>query len=103
MRVYLDTDTEHQIPLECLGLRPERWNGYVVPIATAEQMATFVAAWRSADPNGTWGETYIRVHDGALVVTRNDSSNPDDWEVWEASTWRAYDVVGWTWITKEDT
>ncbi|KNX35895.1 hypothetical protein VV01_21760 [Luteipulveratus halotolerans] len=49
---------------------PERWNGWLRPVATAAAVADFMARWRRIDPNGVWGEAYES--DSELVCPRSD-------------------------------
>ena len=56
-------------------LLPGTWNGWARPVATAREVADFLARWRRNDPNGVWG--YAVDVDGALLVTRSDAEDPD--------------------------
>lgn len=99
-RVFLDTDAERAIGLDCIDVADRRWNGALIPRVHARQVRAFVQRWKEADPNGTWGEVYERP-DGALVVTRNDSDDPDDWDTWlpvgHDEHGAIYELEGWMW------
>lgn len=104
VRVYLDTDEGRHHPLEAVRVLPTRWNGWLVPVVTAAEFHAFVASWRAADPNGSWGRTYVRLGDDALVHISKDEYDPDDpSDEWlpTGERWHGVDVYavdGWTWV-----
>jgi hypothetical protein len=56
--VYLDSAAENFVPelgLRVVSVLPDRWNGWLRPLATADEFGAFLDAWRRNDPNGIWG------------------------------------------------
>lgn len=106
MLVYLDSAPENITPE--LGLcadrvLPERWNGWLRPLATANAFGAFLDAWRSNDPNGIWG--YVTEVGDTLVCSRPDDVEPADEfpRAGETSDGAAlYDLTGWVWIDGHD-
>ena len=101
---HLDTEDPSTAPTITAIAEGPRWNGWRSPVVTAAAMRAFVAHWRSIDPNGTWGEVReMAPADGVpvLVVTRSDSDDPDDWDVWPGeyvdNGTPVYEVSGWVW------
>lgn len=45
---------------------PERWNGWLPPIATASAYGRFLGSWRANEPNGIWGHV-TEVRDARLI------------------------------------
>lgn len=113
MKVHLDHPEYRETPgLEYVMLGPD-WNGFKEPWCTAGQMRRFIDAWRANDPNGTWGDVRVAEFPGVrpkLIVTRNDSDEPEDWDAfdWVGTTPSGEDVfkiTGWVFvapITEED-
>lgn len=103
MLVWIDSAPETYVPdlaLDAVGMLPDRWNGWLRPIATAEAVGAFLDAWRRNDPNGVWG--WATSVGDTLVVTRSDDDDPGDTflQVGVDADGRAlYDLTGWAWTT----
>lgn len=98
--VCVESSEENMVPemaLHAHCLLSGTWNGWAKPVATAREVADFLARWRRNDPNGVWG--YAVAVDDALLVTRSDAEDPDYFaSVGEASDGqRLYDLTGWVW------
>ena len=102
VNVYLDTaaveDRDEQV--DALALHAERidgtWNGFPIPVATGQEFARFIAAWKWNDPNGSWGS--VVEGDGALVFDDTEGIR----ETWcvcgmNAAGQPLYRIDGWTW------
>lgn len=77
--VYLDSAPENLVPelgLRVVSILPERWNGWLRPLGTADAFGNFLDAWRRNDPNGIWGWA-TEVGD-TLVCSRSDDDDPAD-------------------------
>lgn len=102
MYVYLDSAPENITPelaLDATHVLPERWNGWLRPVATARAFGEFLDAWRANDPNGTWG--HVTEVGSTLVCTRSDDDEPADEfpQFGERSDGTAlFDFTGWAWI-----
>jgi hypothetical protein len=100
--VYLDSASENLIPelaLDACQVLPDRWNGWLRPVATADAFGRFLDAWRANDPNGIWG--YVTEVGDRLVCTRSDDEDPADVfpQVDTLPDGAAlYDFTGWTWV-----
>ncbi|GAA2185012.1 hypothetical protein GCM10009785_35060 [Brooklawnia cerclae] len=125
--IHLDTEDPTTSPaLEVDHVAARSWNGWAVPVTTAQALRDFIAAWAEMDPNGTWRpqgirEAWVNGH-GDIVDTmpgdddvaarpvliyEDGESDPD---VWEAARSRSgavladgewstlYVLDGWTWI-----
>lgn len=106
MYVYLDSAPENIVPelaLDAAQVMPDRWNGWLRPLATAQAFGTFLDAWRANDPNGIWG--HATEVGSTLICTRPDDDEPAD-EFPQASMLSdgtpLYDFTGWTWIDGRD-
>lgn len=102
MAVYIDTEDPTSSPaLECESVKAERWNGFVVPIATAGAFREFIAAWQGVDPNGTWEAGGVRTdrRDGRLVY-RDSEGNEDSWDLYGVTEngEGLYALDGWVWV-----
>jgi hypothetical protein len=101
MLVWLDSAPEtfvSELALDAVDVLPDKWNGWLRPIATADALGAFLDAWRRNDPNGVWGWA-TEVGD-TLVVTRSDDDDPGDTfsQVGADVEGRAlYDLTGWAW------
>lgn len=76
-----------------------RWNGFLIPNATAAEWRRFIAAWQANDPNGTWNVAGISEHDGALFYVDGDG-NEDAWRTVTGTADNGeplYAFDGWTW------
>lgn len=97
--VCLDSDDRTTAPMLRCTLAGQRWNGWLWPIATAEAFATFLAQWRTNDPNGEWGRVAVSVDSGDLWyvvdgevtdVFPRCGTTPDSTPL--------YSLDGWTWV-----
>lgn len=102
MLVYLDSAPENIVPelaLVAETVLPQRWNGWLRPVATAAAFGRFLDAWRINDPNGIWG--YVTEVGSVLMCTRPDDDEPADEfpRVGALPDGTAlYDFSGWAWI-----
>jgi hypothetical protein len=102
--VYLDSAPENLVPelgLRVVSVLPDRWNGWVRPLATADAFGNFLDAWRRNDPNGIWG--WVSEVGDTLVCSRSDDDDPVDEfpKVDRLPDGRAiYDLTGWTWVER---
>lgn len=102
MYVYLDSAPENITPelaLDADHVLPDRWNGWLRPIASAGAFGAFLDAWRANDPNGIWG--YVTEVGDTLVSSRPDDDEPADefprvGELPDGTP--LYDFTGWEWI-----
>ncbi|WP_283615472.1 hypothetical protein [Mycolicibacterium poriferae] len=103
MLVWIDSAPETYVPrlaLDAADVLPDRWNGWLRPLATAEAVGAFLDAWRRTDPNGIWGWA-TEVGD-TLIVTRSDDEEPADTFPQVGATGGGaplYDLTGWAWTT----
>lgn len=104
MQVFLDTDEDQLIPLECVAISDQTWNGYLIPHVTVDAFKRFVAAWAQADRNGTFGEVFV---DGDSICHQpNDTYDDFYMETWPlvASTPEPlYAIDGWTFVAANET
>jgi len=101
MTIYLDTEDPTTSPaLDIVGVAPERWNGFEVPIVTAAAFRRFIAAWAAMDPNGTWEPTGVTV-DGQTLRYTDSEGYEDSWSLAgvTADGEATYALDGWVWIT----
>ncbi|MCM3662510.1 hypothetical protein M3148_16150 [Georgenia satyanarayanai] len=99
MAVYLDGHEPSATPaLDCAGVRHQRWNGFIVPLATADSFRAFVAAWKLVDPHGPWRLEGVRTEGDRLVYEDRDGAV--DYWVAGGTEDRAttYELDGWMWV-----
>lgn len=99
--VYIDDAPENLTPelaLRAEAILPERWNGFMQPIATADAFEAFLAAWRRNDPNGLWGT--LEVTPEAIHYRRIDDDEPEVFarhgETSDGTP--TYLLSGWMWV-----
>lgn len=101
MLVWIDSAPETYVPelgLDAVDVLPDRWNGWLRPIATADALGAFLDAWRRNDPNGVWG--WVTEVGDRLIVTRSDDDDPGDAFAQVGTHVRGkalYDLTGWAW------
>lgn len=101
VEVCVDSAEENMVSELALAadhVLPDRWNGWVRPIATAAALADFLRRWRHNDPNGVWGEA-LELQD-RLVCSRSDEDYEDSFPLVGATSagLRLYDLTGWVWV-----
>lgn len=95
--VYLDWDADRTTPLHAVRFEDD-WNGWKVPVATAEEFRRFITASQLEDPNGEW-TGQIAANSDTLVYLRPDMDYPDEWSTvgTDERGNALYALDGWTW------
>lgn len=104
----LDDDAEvwrdHPELLLVGGRRDRDWNGWAVPIVTADEFRRFVMAHALNDPNGSWNPDDVIEGNNALI---HHWGGPREFDVWvvaddaNADGQPVYALDGWTWWVAE--
>lgn len=99
--VYIFSDPENYVPelaLRADQVLPERWNGWLQPVATADALRDFLSAWQANDPNGLWGT--FEVTPEAIRYRRIDDDEPEVFarhgETSDGTP--TYLLSGWMWV-----
>lgn len=107
VNVYLDSASAHpyarendELALHAVELTVP-WNGWVVPVVTADEFRRFIASNASNDPRGAWNSESVVEIDGMLRYAGLDYA-PDEWEEWlpfgtDEHGATTYAIDGWTW------
>lgn len=70
----------------------------VLPVVTATEFRSFVSAWQSNDPDGTWNTDGVTERSGELVYVDTEG-NVDIWHAdgHDESGAALYGITGWSW------
>ena len=94
--VYVDNDIDQAVPLHCVRLGTP-WNGWAVPIVTADQFADWLQ--RMAQEDREWSESQSWHTSYALHYS--DESMSESWptigtELVDGTDVELYAIDGWT-------